>query len=48
MYIREEVDLHQTGVRIETSQNWIAVGEIITGVYLSPSLKVGPLKEAIT
>ena len=48
LYIQEEVDLHQTGARIETSQNWIAVGEIVTGVYLSPSLRVGPLKEALT
>ena len=48
LYIREEVDLHQTGVRIETSQNWIAVREIVTGVYLSPSLNMETLKEALT
>ena len=47
LYIWEEVDLHQLG-RIESSQNWIMVGDIVTGVYLSPSLNMEPLREAIT
>lgn len=46
LYIREEVDL--IGILIEASQKWIAVGDTITGVYISPSLNIGPLKEAIT
>ena len=48
LYVREEVDLHQLGAKIETSQNWIKLGDIITGVYLSPSLNMEPLREALT
>ena len=48
LYIWEEVDLHRLGAKVEASQNWIMVGNIVTGVYLSPSLNMEPLREALT
>ena len=47
LYTQEEVDLQQLG-RIETSQDWIQVGDVITGIYLSPNLNIRSLKDKLT
>ena len=47
LYIREEVDLQRLG-KIETSQYWIQIGDTITGIYLSPSLNIGSIRDKLT
>lgn len=33
--------------RIETSENWVSVGYTLTGVYISPSIKIGTLRRQL-
>ena len=47
LYVREEVDLHRLG-RIETNQNWIKVGDLITGIYLSPRINTETLRKLLS
>lgn len=47
LYVPEEVDLHRLGARVETSEKWIAVGDLVADVYLSPNINVGTLKESL-
>ena len=44
LYISEEADLAALG-NVQVSHTWISVGNLITGVYLSPSLNINPLRE---
>lgn len=44
LYIWEEVNLRTLGP-INISTDWISVNNLITGVYLSPSLCILPLRE---
>ena len=46
--MRDEVDLHQFGVKIDVNQDWIAVGNLVTRVYLSPSINVQTLRDSLT
>ena len=44
LYIKEDADLTALG-SIHINDTWIAVGSLVTGVYLNPSLTINPLKE---
>ena len=44
LYISEEADLTALG-HVQVSHTWISVGNLITGVYLSPSLNINPIRE---
>jgi len=47
LYIQEEVNTNQLG-KIETSHEWIAIGDVIAGIYLSPNTNMGTLEESLT
>ena len=46
LYVREEVNLRTLGP-INTGTDWISVSDLITGVYLSPSLRILPLRQQL-
>ena len=41
------MDLQWLG-KIETSQDWIQIGDTITGIYLSPSFNIGSIRDKLT
>ena len=46
--MRDEADLHQLRAKIEVNEDWIAVGDLVTGVYLSSSINIQTLKDLLT
>ena len=45
--MRDEVDLHRLGAKIDVKQDWIAVGDLVTGVYLNPNTRVQALRDTL-
>ena len=44
LYIKEEVDITALG-NIQLNDKWISIGNLVTGVYLSPNLTINSLRE---
>ena len=47
LYVREEVDMATLGLKVDTNENWIAAGDLVTGVYLSPSTRIDTIREQL-
>ena len=48
LYMRDKADLHQLGAKIEVNEDWIAVGDLVIGFYLSSSINIQTLKDLLT
>ena len=42
LYVREEVEL--AGTKVEVNEDWISIGNVITGVYLRPNIDMETLR----